>query len=46
MLYRGLSIALIVPCYNEEKTIYQVVSDFKQQMPEIDTYVFDNCSTD
>lgn len=46
MLYRGLSVALIVPCYNEEKTIYQVVSDFKQQMPEIDTYVFDNCSTD
>lgn len=30
MLYRGLSIALIVPCYNEEKTIYQVVSDFKR----------------
>jgi glycosyltransferase involved in cell wall biosynthesis len=46
MSYRGLDIALVVPCYNEEKTIFQVVSDFKNYMPEIIPYVFDNNSTD
>ncbi|MDW5500239.1 glycosyltransferase [Pseudomonas lundensis] len=46
MSYRGLDIALVVPCYNEETTIFQVVSDFKNYMPEITPYVFDNNSTD
>lgn len=46
MHYRGLKIALVVPCHNEETTIFQVVTDFKKHMPEIEPYVFDNCSTD
>ena len=46
MLYRGLRVALIVPCYNEEATIGQVLRDFKAAMPEIDRHVFNNASTD
>lgn len=37
---------MIVPCHNEELTIYDVVTGFKQVMPELEVYVFDNCSTD
>jgi len=39
-------IAILVPCYNEEKTIYAVVSEFKRVLPNADVYVYDNCSTD
>lgn len=39
-------IAVIIPCYNEEKTIADVVSDFKRQLPNADIYVFDNNSKD
>lgn len=46
MKYRDKKIALIVPCYNEEVTIYDVVTRFKMAMPEIESYVFDNNSTD
>ncbi|WP_265498624.1 glycosyltransferase [Providencia rustigianii] len=46
MKYRNLNVALIVPCYNEEQTVAKVVCDFKQAMPEIKVYVFDNMSTD
>lgn len=46
MLYRNKKIALIVPCYNEETTIKKVINDFKQAMPEMDVYVFDNMSKD
>ncbi|MCQ9326675.1 glycosyltransferase [Neisseria dentiae] len=45
-LYRNQKIALIVPCYNEGVTIYKVVTRFKQAMPEIGLYVFDNNSKD
>jgi len=41
-----LQIALIVPCYNEEKTIVQVIKSFKAVMPQINIYVYDNNSTD
>jgi glycosyltransferase involved in cell wall biosynthesis len=44
--YRGQSVALIVPCFNEEKAIQEVVLGFKKSMPEIDVYVFDNNSHD
>ncbi len=40
------SIAVIIPCYNEELTIAQVISAFKSAVPEADIYVFDNNSTD
>lgn len=46
MYYRGQHVALIVPCYNEEAAIETVVHGFRNAMPEIDVYVFDNNSTD
>ena len=39
-------IAILIPCYNESKTIAKVVSDFRKQLPEADIYVYDNNSTD
>ncbi len=39
-------IAVLIPCYNEEKTIRKVVSDFKRALPDAIVYVYDNNSTD
>ena len=40
-------IAVLIPCYNEEKTIGKVVSDYKRVLPEDSViYVYDNNSTD
>lgn len=39
-------IAVLVPCYNEGKTIEKVVIDFKRVLPEAVIYVYDNNSTD
>ena len=39
-------IAVLIPCYNESKTIEKVVKDFKRELPEADIYVYDNNSTD
>ena len=39
-------IAVLVPCYNEEKTIGKVVRDAKRVLPEAVVYVYDNNSTD
>ena len=39
-------IAVLVPCYNEEKTIAKVVADAKAALPEAVIYVYDNNSTD
>lgn len=39
-------IAVLIPCYNEGKTIKKVVEDFKQNLPEAKIYVYDNNSTD
>ena len=39
-------IAIIIPCYNEEKTIGKVIKDFKESLPEAVIYVYDNNSTD
>jgi glycosyltransferase involved in cell wall biosynthesis len=46
MLYRGLTVALIVPCYNEEAAIARVIREFRAAMPALDVYVFDNRSSD
>ncbi|NTU93738.1 MAG: glycosyltransferase [Chlorobiaceae bacterium] len=46
MSYRGLTVALTVPCYNEEAAIGRVIHDFRMAMPGIAIYVFDNNSTD
>lgn len=39
-------IAVLIPCYNEAKTIEKVVNDFKKALPEADIYVYDNNSSD
>ena len=39
-------IAVLIPCYNEEKTIEKVVKDWKTELPEAVIYVYDNNSND
>ena len=39
-------IAILIPCFNESKTIGKVVKDFKTALPEAVVYVYDNNSTD
>lgn len=39
-------IAVLIPCYNEEKTIEKVVADARKALPEAVVYVYDNNSTD
>lgn len=39
-------IAVLIPCYNEAKTINKVVTDFKRELPEAKIYVYDNNSSD
>jgi glycosyltransferase involved in cell wall biosynthesis len=41
-----LSIAVLVPCLNEEAAIGKVVSDFRAALPNATVYVYDNNSTD
>ena len=39
-------VAVLIPCYNEEKTIGKVVKDWKKELPDAMVYVYDNNSTD
>ncbi|MBQ7486660.1 MAG: glycosyltransferase [Clostridia bacterium] len=39
-------IAVLIPCYNEAKTIEKVVEDFRHALPGATIYVYDNNSTD
>ena len=39
-------VAVLVPCYNEERTVRRVVDDFRRVLPRATVYVFDNASTD
>ena len=39
-------IAVLVPCYNEETAIGQVVRDFRAALPSAVIYVYDNNSQD
>ena len=39
-------IAVLIPCYNESKTIEKVVKDYKKALPDADIYVYDNNSSD
>lgn len=39
-------IAVLIPCYNEEKTIAKVIKDSRAALPEAVIYVYDNNSTD
>lgn len=40
------NIAVLIPCYNESKTIEKVVTDWKTALPEAVIYVYDNNSSD
>ena len=40
------TIAVLIPCHNEERTVAKVVTDFRQALPSATIYVYDNCSTD
>jgi glycosyltransferase involved in cell wall biosynthesis len=40
------TIAVLIPCYQEELTIGRVVADFKRELPQATIYVYDNNCTD
>jgi glycosyltransferase involved in cell wall biosynthesis len=40
------TIAVLIPCYNEERTVGEVVAAFRAELPAAHIYVFDNDSTD
>ena len=39
-------IAVLIPCYNEEQTVCEVVSAFRNHLPAAAVYVYDNNSMD
>ncbi|MDH6231276.1 glycosyltransferase involved in cell wall biosynthesis [Mesorhizobium soli] len=41
-----LTVAVLLPCYNEEKTIGEVVRRFRETLPAATIYVYDNNSSD
>lgn len=43
---QSYSTAVLIPCYNEEKTVGKVVRDFHAALPDADIFVYDNNSTD
>ena len=43
---KNKKIAVIIPCYNEEVAVANVIADFKKYLPQADIYVYDNNSTD
>ena len=44
--YSSNNIAVLIPCYDEQKTIVKVIRDFRKELPSANIYVFDNNSTD
>ncbi|HUJ46894.1 MAG TPA: glycosyltransferase family 2 protein [Rhizomicrobium sp.] len=46
MTTTAVRVAVLVPCYNEEAAIAQVVQDFRASMPNAEIYVYDNNSRD
>lgn len=41
-----LNVAVLLPCYNEAATIFDVVKDFQAALPSARIYVYDNNSSD
>ena len=39
-------IAVLIPCYNESRTIQKVITDWRKELPEAVIYVYDNNSSD
>lgn len=46
MQFSEVDIAVIIPCYNEEAAIAQVIADFQRHLPAATIYVYDNASSD
>lgn len=46
MEFAGQSIAVCIPCFNEELTVASVVDRFRSALPAATVYVYDNNSTD
>jgi glycosyltransferase involved in cell wall biosynthesis len=46
MVESRCDVAVLVPCYNEERAIAKVVADFRAALPDATVYVYDNNSTD
>lgn len=46
MLFEGLDIAVVIPCYNEAATIERVVREFRRALPGARVIVYDNNSRD
>ena len=44
--FKGVDIAVLIPCYNEQVAIPRVVEDFRRALPGARIYVYDNASTD
>src|SRR5258708_7224416 len=44
--FQSLEIAVLIPCYNEEAAIANVVGDFHRSLPGATIYVYDNNSSD
>jgi glycosyltransferase involved in cell wall biosynthesis len=42
----NISIAVLIPCFNEELTVGKVITDFRTRVRDAKVYVFDNNSTD
>jgi len=42
----SMKISIMIPCYNEEKTIKKVIDDFRRELKDSYIYVYDNNSTD
>ena len=42
----GNRVAFIIPCYNEEATIADVIAEAKGRLPTAEVYVYDNNSSD
>lgn len=43
---RTKKTAILIPCYNESKTIEKVIKDYQIVMPHADIFVYDNNSSD
>src|SRR5258705_2369331 len=41
-----LSVAILIPCWDEEVAISSVIGDFRQVLPQAAIYVYDNNSRD
>lgn len=46
MVNKEQTIAVLIPCFNESRTIRKVIQDFQRELPGADIYVYDNNSTD